>query len=306
MSRSFLKSIHRRALGINRDDSVMAPKGLSTGGDGYPTIVLPSWNTTAFFDDFYGIYAMDTGSGGRYYNLHGTDTGGDNSLTLLSGGGSGVLRMAAPQNFPVSNGGGAPDMQGIVLGRNFTAGQGRVRLAARLRNADTGTTVNGVSIFCGFTDDTGTTEVAFYSDTGEDNSSDTGAVNSAANGEISAKATNAVGWLFDTAVDTGSGMLTGFPKWCGVAVNAGTVAEPVVASSGVVPNIYDTVELEIDQNVAHFWLNGVKRGTILSPLAASAKLAPVISITGHFVSAANTNKLEVDYWNVSANRDTGT
>lgn len=311
MSRTMLKGLLRKALGVSVNDDVMAPSGFSTGGDGRPTVTVPSWNQMSFFDDFEGIYFGDTGSGGPYYFIHGADTGADGSVQLLSGGTSAV-RLTAPANFVVSNGGGAPDMSGLVLGRHFAATQGRVRLVARVRNVDTGTTANGVSMFFGLTDDTGTTEVAFYVDTGEDNSAETG--------EISAKAANAVGWLFDTAVDTGSGLTE--PRWCGVAVNGSTVKGPVIASRGLIPNNWDTVEVEVDNDLAHFWLydkNGVgtKVGVIQSPVAKTVKLTPVMSITGHHISdtgagdtglvvAARTNRMDVDFLHVSANRDTGT
>ena len=318
MSRTMLKGLLRKALGVSVNDDIIAPSGFSTGGDGRPTITVPSWNRMSFFDDFEGIYFGDTGSGGPYYYVHGADSGADGSIQLLSGGTSAV-RLTAPANFVVSNGGGAPDMAGLVLGRHFATTQGQVRFAARVRNVDTGTTANGVSMFCGFTDDTGTTEVAFYVDTGEDNSADTGSL-LADRGEIAAKAANGVGWLFDTAVDTGSGLLE--PRWCGVAVNASSVKEPVIASRGLVPNNWDTVEVVLDNDVAHFWLydkNGVgsKVGTILSPVAKTVKLSPVISITGHHISdtgagdtgttvVARTNRMDVDFLHVSANRDTGT
>jgi hypothetical protein len=303
MSKNMLKSIHRRAIGLSRNDEVMAPKGFTSGGDGTPTVVLESHNTVSHFDDFLGIYLADTGSGGPYYNLHGTDTGGDNSLALLSGASGGVLRMQSPQNFSIGAT-AAPDMQGIVLGRNFQSSQGRLRVGARVRNSDTGTTPNGISVFVGLTDDTGTTEVPMFVDTGEDNSN--------ANGEIAALAANAVGWLYDTSLDTGSGITSA--KWVGVAVAGGTVTtSPVIASSGMVPNVWDTVEVELDRNSpsdtggsAHFYLNGQKVGVITQPVVASnTKLTPVITLTGHHKHDANVNKIDVDYLAVSAARDTG-
>jgi hypothetical protein len=297
------KGLLRRDIGVSDNGDIMAPKGLSSGGDGFPTIVSPSWNQVAFFDDFVGIYPTlqnlgDTGLD-HYYNVRGTDTGRDNGVEYLTGGPTAV-RLTAPQNFPVSNGGGAPDMQGLVLGRNFAATQGRVRFVARLRNADTGTTPNGVSIFAGFTDDTGTTEVAFYVDTGE---------GAGPTGEISAKATNAVGWLYDTIPDTGSGLTEA--RWCGVAVNADAVSAPVIAARGLTPNVWDIVEVVVDNGQADFWLYdkngaGTRVGRIAAPVAATSKLVPVVSITGHQVTTDKVNRLDVDFLHVSANRDTGT
>ena len=56
----------------------------------------------------------------------------------------------------------------------------------------------------------------------------------------------------------------------------------------------------------HFWLNGNKVGTISGPAVASnVRLTPVITSAGHHVSAANVNKLDVDYFAASGARDTG-
>jgi hypothetical protein len=302
MSKTMLKSLHRRAVGISRNDELIVPKGISTGGDGTPTVVLNSHNTVSHFDDFLGMRQIDTGED-TYYLVRGTDTGGDNVSSTLSGASGGVLRLQSPQNFAVGAT-AAPDMIGIVLGRNFQSSQGRLRVGARVRNSDTGTTPNGISVFVGLTDDTGTTEVPMFVDTGEDNSN--------ANGELAALAANAVGWLYDTSLDTGSGITSA--KWVGVAVAGGTVTtSPVIASTGMVPNNWDVVEVELDRNSpsdtggsAHFWLNGQKIGIISGPAVASnTKLTPVITLTGHHKDAANVNKIDVDYLAVSGARDTG-
>ena len=110
MSISMLKGIHRRMLGISKDDQVIAPYGFAAGGDGKPAVVFPGPDTVAVFDDFntrqlFGI--NDTGTGvvgnldhhkGLYFRWIATDTGNDVKL-LDTGGVNGVLRIG-----PVNDG----------------------------------------------------------------------------------------------------------------------------------------------------------------------------------------------------------
>jgi hypothetical protein len=100
-------------------------------------------------------------------------------------------------------------------------------------------------------------------------------------------------------------------RWCGVAVNADAVSAPVIASRGLTPNVWDIVEVVVNDGQADFWLYdkngaGTRVGRIAAPVAATSKLVPVVSITGHQVTTDKVNRLDVDFLHVSANRDTGT
>ena len=72
MSIQMLKGVHRRAIGISKDDQLMGPSGLVSGGDGKPAIVLPGPETVALWDDFLtGLegtgQAVDTGAAGLHF-----------------------------------------------------------------------------------------------------------------------------------------------------------------------------------------------------------------------------------------------
>lgn len=69
----------RRALGISKDDQILASSGFVAGGDGKPAIVMPGPDYTAIFEDFYaGVGADlngDTGTAGRHFITRKGDTG---------------------------------------------------------------------------------------------------------------------------------------------------------------------------------------------------------------------------------------
>lgn len=96
MSVPILKGIHRRVLGLSKDDQIIGRNGFVAGGEEKPGIVLPgSPDTVAVFDDFIG----DTGRAirGNTDELWraidgdtGTDTGSNIVVTPATGG---VLRI---------------------------------------------------------------------------------------------------------------------------------------------------------------------------------------------------------------------
>ena len=59
MTINILKGLHRRMLGISRDDQVMATQGFVSGGEGQPAFCHPSPGTVALIEDF--LAAMETG-----------------------------------------------------------------------------------------------------------------------------------------------------------------------------------------------------------------------------------------------------
>src|SRR5688572_22693803 len=91
MSVPVLKGIHRRALGLTKDDQVIAQAGFVAGGDGRPAIVFPSPDTVAIFDDFMTDLsgtgaAVDTGAAGQFFLAKCTDTGVKGSLVAGTNG----------------------------------------------------------------------------------------------------------------------------------------------------------------------------------------------------------------------------
>lgn len=291
MSMDFLKSLHRRTIGISKDDQVMARKGFVSGGDGSPAIIHPSPDTVAIFDDFIG----DTGRGpltnntDPYWRAINNDTGLAGSSVVLVPGTNGIARITAGTT-PVAQ-------TKVAINQNLAwkGNQGSipsdnkhgVRLSARLKVSgwkDTGQST--ATAWVGFTDTLTTTEVP-VADTG---------------GAVVSTATDAVGISFSsnpTATYTG---------WTAYAVNNDVNATPVNLDTGVAANIYDTVEVEIHHGVsdtggtASFFVNGVRLGTIPSPVQMGVALTPTVMIWG---DTGGGVALDLDWINVSAPRDTG-
>jgi hypothetical protein len=282
-----LKGVHRRSIGIGNDGQMMAPQGLETGGDGKPTIVFPSPDNVAVFDDF--LDAGDTGStpdamtkfrqGYWVKGFH--DTGQmvpstgivGNSFTV--GFTNGIYRMtsSATSGQDVITG-----TQSLNSPRGWKANQGRLRFGARLKID----TLAGNSLFVGFTD-TGGNELAVY---------DTG-------GGILTPASDYVGFIC-----SGEGGATQ-QAWRAVA-GAATVDQS--ATTGVTPvaGVYTTLELEVGSTggPTTFWIDGKPVAQI-----ASASVTATVALAGG-VWRANTDgaadAIDIDWMNVSAARDTGT
>ena len=297
MSISMLKGLHRRALGISKDNQVMAPDGLVSGGDGQPSIVHPSPGTTAVFDDFQLalIQAVDTGvpiGAGSFRQVTG-DTG-NGSLNIE--GTNGVFRL---YNTPSATAALAPASgKGIAGALAWKGNQGpgsqsgRLRLSARVKVApdDGGSaisrTLNRLHAFVGFTDISSFEYPAF----------DTGA------GVISAPS-DYCGFMLSAGGDTG---------WSGVAAasTAGDSGDSAVSLDATRPvvNTYDTLEVEIHRGIsdtggtATFYINGVVKGTIDSPFAPTVALAPCVYA---FQQDTGKQALDIDWINVSSVRDTG-
>lgn len=302
-----LKSLHRRAVGIDNDDKLIAPYGFATGGDGKPSIVFPGPDTVAVFEDFLfrptlGIGGSDTGLSpnsftdtgtvGEYFRIRknaATQTG------ALVAGTNGVGRI----EMTISGATGLVSASSAMLVspiRQWKANQGpggqsgRLRFGCRLK-ASAWTHIN--SIFMGFTDkpyeiDTGTKEFPVF---------DTGNV---ANGYV-ANADDFVGFLFGNLADTG---------WTGIAGQATAVQRTALGdatTTAPVANVWRTYELEVIRSnsdtggTAHFYIDGVKKGTISNPITSSAALNAIIAIA----DTGGSSIVDIDWVNISAQRDTG-
>lgn len=307
---TMLKSLHRRAIGIDKDDKVIAPSGFAAGGDGKPSIIFPGPDTVAVFEDFlfrpvlgFGVQITDTG-GNPVVTLNDTGTLGEyfrvrkNAATqtaVLKEGTNGVGRVT----MTISGATGTIAASSAMLvsplpqwkANQGPGGQsGRLRFGTRLKVNSFGL-IN--SLFMGFTDktyelDTGTKEFPIY---------DTGGA-----AALFAPASDAVGFLFGNLADTG---------WRGVSARGttGDSGEQQVTLTTAAPtaNTWATYELEVTRSnsdtggTVHFYIDGVKKGTIASPIQTSALLNAIIAIA----DTGGSTILDVDWINISAPRDTG-
>jgi len=306
------KSILGRKVGLSEQNELVARGGYVAGGGDKPSIVYPSPDTVAYFDDFLGT-KLDTGAAGVWRPILGTDTGGENLVSTLAGagdtgsivGGAAVIRVS--NNFTLAGGGtGATTVAALVgTGKHYPADAGRLHLAARVRPNDTGANGSRV-IFVGFSDDTGTVEFPIYNDTGTKSAAST-------SGDLTAIATNVVGWLCDAITDTGASQPTA-NRWTAVSADAGTVTTaPIQASKGAASRAWDVLEVDVDRDagdtggVARFYLNGVGVGEIASPVASTAKLTPWIGIAARTAGTdTGSSEMQMDWINVAVARDTGT
>jgi hypothetical protein len=281
MSTSILKGIHRRVLGINPNDQVVAPQGVMVGGEGKPAAVLAGDpNYVAIFDDFLGDLIGDA-----WATVEG-DTGYTQGLQT---GTNGVYRILSSNTGTLAPTSASALTSGLFL--NWKANQrkarepGRLRLSARVKLENITRTGDRIHAFIGFSD-SGGAEMPAY---------DTGA------GVIS-NAADCVGFLFSPGGDTGWSLVAAKS----IAGDSGDqLSVPVVAA---VANTYDTLELEVFSPsgdtgaTAHFWINGVKRGQIHSPVASSVALTPWV---GMWVQDTGDQYMDIDFITISAPRDTG-
>lgn len=294
-------SIHGRRLGMTREDQLVSKGGFAAGGDERPTIVFPSPDTIASFEDFLGHQKLDTG--GFWRPVLGTDSGGSSqAVGVATGLHGGVASVKCANSFTLAAGGsGAATVNALVAtGLNFHASQGRMRLAARVRPRDSGAD-GSKAIFVGFTDDTGTIEFPIYPDTGA-KASGSGVV-----GDLTAVASDVFGFLCDDNPDTGIGMAKN--KWTAVAAADGTpTTAPISADTGAVSGKWTELEMVYDRGdtggIAHFYVNGIRIGSITSPVATTAKLSPKVCIAARTADTGSSEVL-IDWINPSQARDTG-
>lgn len=285
MSKSMLKGVHRRALGIGFHDQVMAPSGFEAGGDGKPSVAFPSHDTVALFDDFLGDLVAD-----EWAYVEG-DTGYTGAIQT---GTNGVFRILGSETQAV-----APDTAaaaltgGLVKNWKVDSGgpkNGRLRLSARVKLETVTRTAEGgrTHAFVGFSD-SGGAEMPAY---------DTGA------GVISAAA-DMVGFLFAPGGDTGWSLVS-------VKSTAGDSGDQLAvagASYGPSANTYTTLEVEVRSGqsdtggTAHFWIDGRKVGSIASPVNSATAMTPWVGMWVQDTGAAQF--MDIDYVAISAPRDTG-
>lgn len=289
MSMPFLKGIHRRVLGITKDDQVIARSGYATGGEDKPAIVLPgAHDTVALFDDFLGDLVGDEWA---YVEA---DTGINGAIAQATNGvfrisGSETVAFSGPESNAALTQGLFKQWKADMGGRKG----GRLRMTARIKAGTIATAAEAgrTHIFVGFSDSGGAEMPAF----------DTG-------GGVISNASDVVGFVYGPSSAAYS------DRWQCVAAKSVAndsgdqlaVPTPAVAP---VSNVYDVLELEVRNGIsdtggaAHFWINGKKVATINSPVKSDVALTPWI---GGFVQDTGfAIQLDIDYVAVSAPRDTG-
>lgn len=280
MSMSWLKGLHRRLVGITNRDELIARTGFVSGGEDKPAIVLPgSHDSVALFDDFLGDLVAD-----EWAYVEG-DTGYSGVVSTAT---NGIFRILSSNTGAL-----APTSVGALtagLFKNWKANMGgpkngRLRLSARVKLENITRTADRIHAFVGFSDSGGAEMPAF----------DTGA-------GIISNAADLVGFLFAPGGDTGWSLIS-------AKSTAGDSGDQLVVS-GVTPvaNTYTTLEVEVRTGNsdtggrAHFWIDGIKRGTIDSPVNTATALTPFI---GMWVQDTGDQYMDIDYIAVSAPRDTG-
>jgi hypothetical protein len=266
-------SKHGNRLYISPNDMTVSRNAFGAGGEGKPRIVLPgSPDTVAIFDDFLG----DTGLMDWTSVTGDTGVAGAGSVAKVTGAG-GVLRITTSADAvltPVA-------AIGITTGlqKQWKGNQGNLRMSARVKIG----TLAGSELFVGFSD-SGGAEMPAY---------DTG-------GGIITNMANGVGFVY--------GGNSGTTTWRGIAargVLTDSGDQSVTLTSSPTANVYDVIEVALASDSgehAKFYVNGKLEGTISQPIDAAVALVPVIMA---FASDAAALPFDIDYVNVSANRDTG-
>jgi hypothetical protein len=280
-------SLHGLRSYISRTDMHVAKGAVASGGEASVgrqggTIVLPgSPGTVAVFDDWTG-HVGDTGAVRGWEFVNGdNDTGATGGVNYTSAT-NGVVRL----NWATSAQPGVAHNVGLSTNamKNWKANQGNLRFAARVKFVS----LTAVQAYIGFSDSGGADMPAY--DTGTN----------AAAGFLS-NMTEGIGFMY-----TNAGSVT---TWRGVATK-GDADQSMTASVSTVPspttNTYDVLEIQLSQDSgqnADFFINGAHVGMVANPLDAAVALAPGFWLCG---TDTGTIQLDVDWVNVSANRDTGT
>jgi len=286
-------SIHGKRVFISTNDQLVARNGFVAGGDDKPSIVLPgSPDTTALFDDFHGDVI-----GAEWTVLDG-DTGTNGTATVVAGT-NGILRL---------NQGGSPFAdtgkgQGIVSLLSWKGNQGSgpndtkngLRFGTRLKMSGYNDTGRRLNVFMGFTDSVGIESPIHDSGVG-----------------VESNATDAVGFFYGAGADTGWSAMAVNTNVDATVVSLDTTRQALRAGAGSLnnSNVYQTFELVIHHGVsdtggtATFYIDGIPKGSIPSPIAMNVALTPIIYAWAQDTGGAQV--VDVDWINVSAPRDTGT
>jgi hypothetical protein len=225
-------------------------------------------NTVEFFEDFLGDVIPD-----QINIVEGSDSG-TTDAAILAGGIGGVMRMTTGD----AGSGLAADLVQATAALQWQASNGNLCFETRVKAS----AITTCYFFYGFTDLV-TLEGPVIS---------AGSVDT-----ITTQATDAVGFMFDSRMDTDTFHLVG------VANNVDATRQ-AIATVPVV-DVYQVFRVEVDSaGAATFFVNGVQVGTKMSgAVTPGVDLTPTICVSKTSVAASML--LDVDYWHVSMDRVTG-
>lgn len=260
-----LTSVRGRSLGLDDRRRLVAPAGFVAGDHG-SQIALPSPSTVSFFDDFLGDVIADQ------WNVRlGSDVTGNVPAATVNAQISGVLRLVTGDATPSMAVGGIQVDQFL----NWQASNGGLAFEVRLNLAD----ITSVACFLGFTDQVAALEMPIQS--------------AVSNDTLTLNASDAVGFMFDTSMQT--------DNWWLVGVAANTPATAQNSSFPPVNGVYETLRVEVNTGgAASFFRNGRPVGArMTNALTPATDLTPVVAV---FPRAAAVRTLDLDYVHVSMNR----
>ena len=223
------------------------------------------------FDDFLGdtvnvTYAGDKGNDGAATNA-----------ALVTAGTGGIMRLVTGANLSADVAG-----NGVQFGSslNFNAGNGFLMMEAKVKIS----AITNVSVFVGFTDRaSGTLEMPIQA-----------AVPPSGNTLLST-ATDAVGFMFDTAMSTDN-------IWC-VGVDRDTDATAINTGLAFVADTYKVLRVELVKNsastIAYFYIDGGLVGRMTAACGSDVNLTPYI---GGFALAAASRNIDTDYIHLGMDR----
>ena len=276
-------SLHGRRLYLSVSDKLVSKGAFASGGESSigrqgGSVVLPgSPDTVALFDDFL---ASDTGQLGGWSRVNAdVDTGASNAVSRLSVT-NGVMR-ASFQGTPVNSPAGVVGFT-KYLTKNWKPNQGNLHFAARVKIP----TLASVNAFVGLSDSGGADMPAY--DTGD------------AGGIPITNMADGIGFMYSN--------LGSVTTWRAVtARSVATDSGDQTVNTGITPtaNTYDVLEFDMSDsgNAAVFKVNGALVGRLEAPVEAKTALVPGVWVFG---SDTGTIQVDLDWINVSANRDTGT
>lgn len=266
-------SLHGRKVYLSPNDTLVARGQVGTGGEDKPRVLLPGSNdTVSLFDDFLG----DTGEFDWTSVSGDTGTATDDAVGVVTGT-NGVARVATSASAVLAP--SAVVGMGHHLMKQWKANQGNLRYAARVKIG----TLAGTHAFFGFSD-SGGAEMPAY---------DTGA-------GVITHAADCVGFLYSA-----SGQNTSWTAVSARSVGGDSGDQTDALDTTPTENVYDAIELWLDNDSgqqAYFYVNGKLEGKIDQPVNPTVAMVPVVMA---FTQTGASKNIDVDYINVSANRDTG-
>ena len=272
-------SMHGRQLGLDRFGRLLS-KGFASGepGTGKQFDVDPNPHRAVLFEDFLGAgVALSTtiaAVGNAFRSRKGSDAACvDWTVTpAVNGTIAGVIGNTTA-SMAVS---GSQLDSGLSWKANQNSDGNVLVFETRLHLSKT----TNIAVFAGFTDQTGALEMPIQSAASADT--------------LTTNATDGVGFMFDTSMNTDNWWLTGVANDVDATAQNSTYA-PVAST-------FETLRVEVNSDgSAYFYRNGLIVGSKMTgAVTATVALTPVIAGFNRTTSGAGT--ITVDYIYVAGNR----